>query len=52
MKLEHINTANDLQTYIEGIINDYEYNEVSKDKTVDAVAELVIYFMKKTNRYT
>lgn len=43
MKLENVRTADDIERYIEGCINDFEGAISDKDETVVAIAELVVY---------
>lgn len=46
MKLENVKTADDLERYIEGCINDFEADISDKDETIVAIAELVIHVYK------
>ena len=46
MKLENVKTADDLERYIEGCINDFEADISGKDETIVAIAELVIHVYK------
>ncbi len=46
MKLENVKTADDLERYIEGCINDFEADISDKDETIVAIAELVIHMYK------
>ena len=46
MKLENVKTADDLERYIEGCINDFEADISDKDETKIAIAELIVYIYK------
>ena len=46
MKLENVKTADDIERYIEGCINDFEADICDKDETIVAIAELVIHMYK------
>ena len=46
MKVENVKTADDLEQYIEGYINDFESGLSNKDETVIAIAELVVHIYK------
>lgn len=46
MKLENVKTADDLERYIEGCINDFEAGISDKDETTIAIAELVVHIYK------
>ena len=43
MRLENVKTADDIERYIEGCINDFEGAISDKDETIVAIAELVVY---------
>ena len=46
MKVENVKTADDLERYIEGCINDFESGLSDKDETIIAIAELVVHIYK------
>ena len=46
MKVENIKTADDIERYIEGCINDFEAGISDKVETIIAIAELVIHIYK------
>lgn len=46
MKLEDIRTADDIEIYIEGCLNDFELGFISKIKTIDLIGELVVHIYK------
>jgi len=41
MKLENINSADDIERYVEGCINDFETGISNKDETIVNLCELV-----------
>ena len=43
MGVKDIRTADDIERYIEGCINDFEEAISDKDETIVAIAELVVY---------
>ena len=45
-EVENVKTADDLERYIEGCINDFEADISDKDETIVAIAELVIHVYK------
>ena len=47
MKVERIRTADDVERYIEGCLNDYEEGISTKDETVVNLAELVAHVYTK-----
>ena len=46
MKLENVKTADDVERYIEGCINDFEADIIDKSETITAIAELVVHIYK------
>ena len=46
MKVENVKTADDIERYIEGCINDFESGISDKDETTIAIAELVVHIYK------
>ena len=50
MKTKNINSPNDLLTYIEGIINDFESGITDKDKTIDLIGDLIIKIGKASKK--
>ena len=46
MKLENIVTADDIEKYIEGCLNDFDLGFISKKRTVDLIGELVVHIYK------
>jgi len=50
MKLEQIVTANDIERYIEGCLNDFEMGISSKEETLIHLAELVVHIYKAAKR--
>ena len=46
MKVENVKTADDLERYIEGCINDFEADIIDKSETITAIAELVVHIYK------
>jgi len=46
--LEDLQTIDDLELYVEGIINDFEFGITSKDETLKLIAELLIYMVNLT----
>lgn len=47
MKVEQIRTADDVERYIEGCLNDFEEGISEKDETVVHLAELVAHVYAK-----
>lgn len=47
MKVEQIRTADDVERYIEGCLNDYEAGVSTKDETVVNLTELVAHVYTK-----
>ena len=47
MKVEQIRTADDVERYIDGCLNDYEAGVSTKDETVVNLAELVAHVYAK-----
>ena len=46
MKVENVKTPNDIESYIEGCINDFEVGISEKDETIYYLAELVVHIYK------
>ena len=46
MKLENIRTADEIENYIEGCLNDFQLGFRSKKKTVELIGELVVHIYK------
>ena len=46
MKVENVKTADDIERYIEGCINDFEAGIINKVETKIAIAELVVHVYK------
>ena len=47
MKVENVRTADDIERYIEGCINDFEMGISDKSETIVYLAELVVHVYKK-----
>lgn len=47
MEVDQIRTADDVERYIEGCLNDYEAGVSTKEETVANLAELVAYVYAK-----
>jgi hypothetical protein len=47
LKLQDIQTTDDVERYIEGCLNDFEFKIKNKDETLIELAELVGYIYKK-----
>jgi hypothetical protein len=47
MKVENIRTADDVERYIEGCLNDFEAAISTKEETLVNIAELVVYVYNK-----
>jgi len=50
MNVEQIRTADDVERYIEGCLNDYEEGISTKDETVVNLAELVAHVYVKAKQ--
>lgn len=50
MKVEQIKTADDIERYIEGCLNDFEAGVSGKDETVVYLAELVAHVYKLASK--
>ena len=46
MKLKDIQTVNDLENYIEGMLNDFEAKVSDKEETKELIADLIIHIQK------
>lgn len=49
MEVNQIRTADDVERYIEGCLNDYEAGVSTKEETLVYLAELVAYVYEKSN---
>lgn len=47
MKPENIGSPEDMVRYIEGCLNDFEANLSTKAETIDAILDLIQYFLTK-----
>ena len=47
MEVKDVRTADDIERYIEGWINDFEGAISDKDETIVAIAELVVYIYEE-----
>lgn len=46
--LSKIKNTDDFDSYIEGIVSDFEFGIESKQKTINMISEMVIYFSEKS----
>ena len=47
MKLEQINSVDDIKIYIEGCLNDFELGISTKEETTYYIAKLLLYLHEK-----
>ena len=50
MKVENVSTADDIERYIEGCINDFEMGISDKSETIVHLAELVAHVYTKAKK--
>jgi len=43
--LRNIKTINDLETYIDGCLNDYKYDLSTQEETKENIAKLILHFV-------
>lgn len=46
MKLENIRTADEIESYIEGCLNDFQLGFITKKRTIDLIGELTVRIYK------
>ena len=50
MEIKNINSADDIERYVEGCINDFETGISNKDETIVNLCELVVDLLIKANK--
>ena len=49
LEIKNIKTLNDLETYIEGCLNDYKYGLSTQEETKNNIAKLISHLIKTQN---
>jgi len=50
LNVKNIKSVDDIETYIDGCLNDFEFGILTKEETKEHIAELMLFITKKSNK--